>query len=283
MPTDRARSFAAPADWRGNWDAASPLFAPIAWLTPHTPVDRWPDQQDYHRLAALQPAMDDIRFVLPESLPDDGEYYECRIHRSGQVPTRAANWHDFFNAAVWLTFPASKRAINRRHLAGMEVTPVAGRGPLRDAATLLDESGIVLPYCDPASPTLLREHRWHELFWLRRTDWGRTVTAVVFGHAIYEKALAPYPGLTAKAWPVQVTADFFLLPAAEQISCLDHLLAARLDDPHQLQQPADLHPLPVLGVPGWWPANADPVFYHNTRYFRPGKSASNAHNAQPNS
>jgi len=28
-------------------------------------------------------------------------------------------------------------------------------------------------------------------------------------------------------------------------------------------------PLPVLGVPGWWPANADPAFYANAQVFRP--------------
>ncbi|MFG5409680.1 DUF3025 domain-containing protein [Piscinibacter sakaiensis] len=28
-------------------------------------------------------------------------------------------------------------------------------------------------------------------------------------------------------------------------------------------------PLPVLGVPGWWPANADPAFYDDPAVFRP--------------
>ena len=32
-------------------------------------------------------------------------------------------------------------------------------------------------------------------------------------------------------------------------------------------------PLPVLGVPGWWPANQDPAFYDDATVFRPPRSA----------
>ncbi|MFW9622167.1 MAG: DUF3025 domain-containing protein, partial [Macromonas sp.] len=35
-------------------------------------------------------------------------------------------------------------------------------------------------------------------------------------------------------------------------------------------------PLPVLGVPGWWPANADPTFYADAQVFRPLRVASTA-------
>ena len=28
-------------------------------------------------------------------------------------------------------------------------------------------------------------------------------------------------------------------------------------------------PLPVLGVPGWWPANEEPSFYDDREVFRP--------------
>ena len=36
--------------------------------------------------------------------------------------------------------------------------------------------------------------------------------------------------------------------------------------------PAELAPLPVLGVPGWWAANEAASFYDNRDYFRPGRS-----------
>jgi cytochrome P450 len=31
--------------------------------------------------------------------------------------------------------------------------------------------------------------------------------------------------------------------------------------------------LPLLGIPGWHPANTDPAFYANTDYFRPQRRA----------
>ncbi|VVE59910.1 membrane protein [Pandoraea pnomenusa] len=33
----------------------------------------------------------------------------------------------------------------------------------------------------------------------------------------------------------------------------------------------DFAPLPVLGIPGWWPENEAPDFYRDTVVFRPGR------------
>lgn len=272
MQAARSDIFIAPAAWRPEWAETSPLFAPLHWLGQFTPAQNWPNQTDYDQLATLQQQVPGITFVLPENLPDNGEYYETRIHRSGKVPTRANNWHDFFNAAVWLTFPLTKQALNLRHIQGQQQSGPAGRGALRDTATLLDESGIVVPYCDATLAILMREHQWQALFVDRRSCWGKRIGAVVFGHAIYEKALAPYIGFTAKAWLLPVEASFFELGARQQIQQLDQLLSQRLDDSQQLTQPRDLSALPVLGVPGWWPDNENPDFYANTHYFRPAKT-----------
>ena len=40
----------------------------------------------------------------------DGLHYETRIHDRGQIATRAANWHDLFNALMWLDRRALKAA-----------------------------------------------------------------------------------------------------------------------------------------------------------------------------
>ena len=272
MQPARSDSFVAPECWRPEWAASSPLFDPIRWLNQHTPLERWPDQNDFDNLAKLQQQLPGIRFVLPENLPDIDEYYETRIHRSGKVPTRANNWHDFFNAAIWLTFPLTKQALNQRHILGQQHSDSRGRGPLRDAATLLDESGVVVAYCDETFPQLLQHHQWQQLFVAQRSQWGSQISAITFGHAIYEKALAPYIGFTAKAWLQPVSADFFQQSAQQQMQALDRLLAERLSDPQQLTQPRDLSALPVLGVPGWWPDNVDPAFYDNRDYFRPARS-----------
>jgi acyl-coenzyme A thioesterase PaaI-like protein len=38
------------------------------------------------------------------------------ISRTGEVPTRSHNWHDWFNALAWLAWPHSKEALNARHV-----------------------------------------------------------------------------------------------------------------------------------------------------------------------
>ena len=48
----------------------------------------------------------------------------------------------------------------------------------------------------------------------------------------------------------------------------------------RVSRPGDLFPLPVLGIPGWWPANTDAAFYQDSTVFRPfrrvGNDAGNA-------
>jgi hypothetical protein len=50
---------------------------------------------------------------------------------------------------------------------------------------------------------------------------------------------------------------------------LDAAASAQLQ-PDTLRAAA-LCPLPLLGVPGWWPGNADPTFYDDSRVFRAGR------------
>ena len=41
-------------------------------------------------------------------------------------------------------------------------------------------------------------------------------------------------------------------------------------------RPRELSPLPVLGIPGWWPDNERADFYDNTDYFRSGRRTEDA-------
>ena len=183
-------------------------------------------------------------FVPQTALPA-GEAYEAFIHRSGQVPTRD-NLHDFFNGLVWLALPAIKRRLNTlqageiaRHGVG------AVRGPLRDALTLFDEGGALLQG-PPALLQALRDRDWQALFITHRALWAEA-SLVIAGHALLEKlATAPRKALTAHV----LLADPLALDAAGW--------AAK-----------PFAPLPVLGVPGWWPANEAPGFYDDAAVFRP--------------
>ncbi|MGP1628777.1 MAG: DUF3025 domain-containing protein, partial [Giesbergeria sp.] len=111
-----------------------------------------------------------VRFVPQADLPL-GMAYEQFIFDTGNVPTRG-NLHDFFNGLVWQRFGKAKRRLNQLQagaIAEQGVGPV--RGPLRDACTLLDESGALLE-APPALWQALLARDWQALFVQHRALWG---------------------------------------------------------------------------------------------------------------
>jgi hypothetical protein len=206
-----------------------------------------------------------FRFV--EEIPNSGLCFEQRIFQSAEVPTRR-NWHDLFGAISWWLFPRSKAAINLQHVEDLS-SEGKSRSPRRDRLTHFDECGLLLLHCSPELVAELRSHRWKEAMVSRRNEWDITVRPFVFGHAIYEKALSPYIGLTAKFAPIEIEPDFFCLSLREQYEEIDRRLAERILSTNPFDQPGFLSPLPVLGIPGYCEANHDPMFYGNRQYFRP--------------
>jgi hypothetical protein len=192
-----------------------------------------------------------LKFVPQAALPE-GQAYEAFIASTGCVPTRE-NLHDFFNGLVWLSFPQIKRQLNRLQSEAIARDGVgATRGPVRDALTLFDENAAWVQI-DTAVAEALRVRDWQGAFVRHRAAWVGAQRCV-FGHALLEKLVRPYKSITAHAWLVP--------PGDVQAQLLAQLqpefLASR---PHT--------PLPVLGVPGWWAANADPAFYDDATVFRP--------------
>lgn len=247
---------------------ASPLFAPLQqWLA------QLPPQPDSAAVAALAERFAiytdngrQIRFVPPQL---DGQVYECRIWESGEVETRPDNWHDFFNALVWLTFPRTKIAVSASHVRAM--TPEgAARGAMRDALTHFDECGIVVLSSRPELLELLRDFQWKALFVEQRAEVLRAMRFVIFGHATYESLLKPFRGLTAKAVLYEVSEGWLSQSQGEQIAAVDALLAADLAS-GRYQRPRDFQPLPLLGIPGVVAASEDPAYYDDAWQFRPGR------------
>ena len=179
--------------------------------------------------------------------------YESFIARSAVVPTRD-NLHDLFNGIVWLRFPQLKRRLNELQAAQIAPHGVgATRGAVRDALTLFDENAVA--WQAPAVlAQALRERDWHALFVTHRGEW-RPGSLTVFGHALLEKLCAPRKPITAHVW---------LLPVEGELlsQCLEALAPACLAG-------KPYHPLPVLGVPGWWPANEQAGWYDDAGVFRP--------------
>ena len=207
--------------------------------------------------AALNDAVKEIpRFVPQDALPP-GEPYERFIFDTGSVPTRD-NLHDFFNGLVWLRFPQAKRRLNALQAAEIARHGIGGtRGPLRDALTLFDENGAVLD-APPALWDALTARDWRRLFVTERSCW-QEARLLVFGHALMEKLVAPRK---------PATAHVLMAPGRTQsIASEDGVIAAALQAVHLATKP--FVPLPVLGIPGWWPANDDPAFYDDSSVFRP--------------
>lgn len=196
-----------------------------------------------------------VRFAPQSSLPD-GIAYEQHIFDTRHVPTRD-NLHDFFNGLVWLAFPQAKRRLNQLQAQAIAADGVqAVRGPLRDALTVFDENGALLD-APPALWEALQARDWHRLFVDLRPLWAQA-RLVLFGHALLEKLVTPRKPMVAHVYQAQA--------AGNSTQALDDWLAHELQPQRWATKP--FVPLPVLGVPGWWPANADPAFYADNQVFR---------------
>ncbi len=236
-------------------DAAAPWFT--AWWPWVAPAwTHW--QRHGHVAAALNalPSRAPVEFVAQSALPQ-GQAYEDFIYAQQRVPTRD-NLHDFFNGCCWHRFPQTKLRLNQ--LQGEEIQRRgvhATRGPLRDALTLFDENVALLQAPDVLWQAL-EARDWQRLFVTLRPLW-QEVHWVVFGHALLEKLVQPYKAITAHVYRVAPE-------VAPGDQALDAWLAATLTPEHLATKP--YQPLPVMGIPGWCPANEDPSYYADQEVFR---------------
>jgi hypothetical protein len=243
------------APWWADWRAQGhPLEAAARAGQP------WPQ-------ALNQGGQAPVRFVPQAELPA-GSAYESHIFATACVPTRPG-WHDFFNALCWMRFPASKRQLNRLQAAAIQAAGgvQAQRGPLRDAVTLFDENAALLQAPDPLWAALLARD-WQRLFVGLRPLWAQA-RLVLFGHALLEKLVQPYTAITAHVWRVPVPLGLPADPAAGPHGW-DGWLQQQLGADALARKP--FTPLPVLGTPGWWPANQEPAFYQDATVFRPPRA-----------
>jgi hypothetical protein len=196
-----------------------------------------------------------VRFVPQSELPV-GRAYEDHIFQTGNCPTRDGP-HDFFNGLCWLHLPLTKQKLNRIQAAQIAAAGITGvRGRVRDAATLLDENGAIFQGPDALWQALLAKD-WQRLLVELRPLWAQA-QLLLLGHALMEKLLTPRKSMTAHVYRAQTC----VTPLAE----LDRWLAQDLSADKLALKP--FAPLPVLGVPGWCPANADLAFYRDAAVFR---------------
>ena len=268
--------------WLPDFLERSPMFEPLRPLGAALRSPQWPTLDDLRRLADAREPRVLTRSGTPLHFVEQAgkaagfeDKYEVRIYLKGEVQIRMSNWHDLLNALVWLTFPRAKAALNERHYLALRKQQAAGapnRGPEQDVMTLFDEGGVIVVASDNELLGQIREFKWKELFWRNRARVQSEMRFFLFGHALYEKALQPFIGITGRSMLFQAGADFFAAPLAIQLERLDAMLAQRLLDSDALKTTRDLAPLPILGVPGWCADNERGQYYDNTDYFRPGRA-----------
>ena len=256
-----------PAHWGAERLRTNAIFADLCQgfnVGQHTD---WPDLSWLNHTAAQIP----VQFVDNDELSADERYYEEYIYATQRVPTRQQNWHDFFGALIWCLFPKTKALLNQLHIAEIALHGLKQRSKLRNKLTLFDECGVVI-CLEPeatAHAEMLRSHQWQHSFVIKRPDWWQSIRPMIFGHAMYEMATAPFIGLTAKALFIDVPTGFSQCSITDAYSLIDSKLHQQIANEAVLIDNQQLTPLPLLGVPRWYKQNEQPAFYTNTDYFRP--------------
>lgn len=106
--------------------------------------------------------------------------YEPRIFLQGEINTRKENWHDFFNAMIWYTFPKTKSALNMRQFIAFDEnaefpwkSPPKNRTREQDFLTMFDEGGCILVHFQGAhsfSLPFLFGHGFYERIYYGDSD-----------------------------------------------------------------------------------------------------------------
>lgn len=250
---------------------AIPPFAKLEKLFGLSKFKSWPNAQGLNEVTKKL-SVDVPEFVCQEQLTEqtagEAEYYEQIIFNQGHIPTRPDNWHDLFNALIWMMFPKTKYLLNQMHMQDIDAFGLSPRTQRRNKITHFDECGVVLLSSDTTLPELLAEHNWVEAFWEKRNNWFEHNQVLVFGHANLEMLLDPFEGLTGKWLHLKVEPDYFSLPLEKQLTIADQKLCEVIKK-GAFEQQRPLKPIPLLGIPGWCEENKRLEYYHNTDYFRP--------------
>ena len=269
--------------WNPQFLEQSPIFQSLRDVSLiFTASNQWPTLADFSaefKNRSIQSHNNiQIQSVAQGAAPEIfDEHYESRIYLKGELQTRLENWHDYFNAMCWLQFPKIKASLNALHFESSKTRqPGTNRSPLENAITLFDECGAVVIADDESILDLIRNHEWKELFldkkfWDNKDAFGNHVQCYVFGHAMHEKTLMPYIGMTAQTVLLKKPSGFFLQAYSKQLAEIDQVVSDMWFNkcPNKsIDSPKDLQAFPVLGVPGWWSQTQDETFYSNSDYFR---------------
>lgn len=265
--------------WQADFFAHKILFNDISSTAAiFRDYTAWPDLDDYNtllrqRAGLIRSLSGAVLHFAPQSKKTHNldESYEARIYLKGEIQTRLQNWHDFFQVMIWSTYPRTKQMINAIHYQALSNRKFSSRrSAVENSLTLFDECGAIIVSSDQHLVELLKTFSWNELFLTHRNAFEKKIKCFIFGHALFEKCLNPYIGMTAHCICIDVDDDFFSLPLINQQERIDSLACLHFKNNSQIS-PRELHPLPILGVPDWDTRNSNPAYYQNAAYFRAGR------------
>jgi len=268
--------------WNPSFFKQTPLFWPITPTLTENIISSpsWPTLDQCNQLLSNNiPNKNQkiITFVEQASTCHSfEEEYEPRIFLSGEVQTRLHNWHDFLQVLVWKTFPKTKALLNEIHYsAAIERYEKNDkqRSKKENFVTLFDECGSIIVSADKNILELVENFEWNKLFVENKVLFDNAIDCITFGHAMYEKALSPYIGMTSHCLLLQVDTSYFELTPDKKTSYIDEAITNHIKKISGLNT-RSLTPLPILGVPDWHNNQTD-EFYKNTSYFRPGRKNKN--------
>ncbi len=217
-----------------------------------------------------------LTFALPLPGAPSALAYETRIAQRAEVATRGDALHDVFNALVWLAFPRTKAALNAVHVAAARAATPNARDRRRDAATLLDESGLIVACVDPALLAHWRAHRWRDAFGSGTAGSGPALAAVAFGHGLLAKLAVPFRGITGRALVLALDPAVLPRDPATRATALDAAAAGAVAAFGAEFAPEHLLPVPVAALPGWDTERLGARLFDDAAVFRPRAPRANA-------
>jgi hypothetical protein len=266
-PTKPKRVFISPArDQVNKTIFQHPLFNDVVGFLPWALNAQWPEVDTLNKTGIfLQHSYTGKPLMFVEQTAEmlnDGMHYEQRIFQTGVIATRKNNWHDLFNAMMWLKYPPMKSALNARQWHDVQMHGLKTRTLGQCAMTLFDEAGAIVTMPDVMLEHW-KQHHWHALF-IEHADAWRTGQArvTVFGHALLDHALVTETLLVAKCivHPNEQLSEF----DQATISLADQVSTAKL-----LQTTRELRTLPLCGIPGWHSAGDSAEFVKIAACFSP--------------
>jgi hypothetical protein len=245
--------------WNRRFLESEPLFGVFERFAKPFRGEVWPTLGDYERELETLRTLTGSRFpalgVAPspvrarrakrESLALE-ELYDGRIALTGQVYCLNASYHDLFNVIVFSAFPLAKRALHARQFSALSrwVAPELGKPAARipgrrtreqDALTIFDEGGAVLVMTATMKAQFQASTEPLEVAPFAPES---GVIPLLFGHALLEHLYDDHRALRSSgivlsppAWP-RGAAD-----PSEWCTLVDPILAARISDPAQFQEP----------------------------------------------